>query len=65
MYQYMSDETLAKEYLALQKAALNPMFGRNAKQAANEIVAILHGRGIYEIANMFGPIPVSKFDSIA
>ena len=47
-----------REYLELTKAGFNAMFGMNAKREQDVITAELHRRGIVEIPNIFGPIPV-------
>jgi len=54
----MDDEHLMKEYLQMQKASFNAMFGRNACQARVRIARQLHARGITHIPNIFGSIEV-------
>ena len=53
-----TDEHLMSEYLDLQKHSFSKMFGHNAATAQNEVAEILLARGITEIPNIFGAIPV-------
>jgi len=57
-YWRMSTESLASEYLALQKAIFCRVFGHNASQAKAFVGIELQKRGISSLPNMFGPIPV-------
>jgi len=54
----MSTESLQKEYLEMNKALFGRMFGHNAAAWQEEVAAELHKRGITEIPNPFGAIPV-------
>jgi hypothetical protein len=53
-----SDEHLMREYTDLNKASFNKMFGQNAKRVQAEVARELKARGIHEIPNIFGAIPV-------
>lgn len=54
----MDDQHLMKEYLEMQRASLNRMFGQNACQARVRIARQLQARGITHIPNIFGSIAV-------
>lgn len=49
---------LAREYLQAQGNSLGQMFGHNAKKAMKLLASELLARGVVEIPNIFGPIPV-------
>lgn len=51
-------EYLVREYLELNSARFDRMFGHNAARCQSEIAKELLTRGIVEIPNIFGPIPV-------
>lgn len=51
-------EYLVREYLDLNKARFNPLFGRNAARCQSEVAKTLLARGISEISNIFGPIQI-------
>lgn len=53
-----SDEHLMDEYLSLNKARFNDVFGAQAKYMQAKVASMLHARGITEIPNIFGPIQV-------
>ena len=57
-YKRMEDSRLMSEYLTMQKAAFDRVFGRNATKARDLIAMELQSRGIKEIPNIFGNIPV-------
>ena len=54
----LTNEHLMREYLEMNKASFDRMFGRNAEEARIAIADELIWRGIDEIPNIFGPIPV-------
>ncbi len=55
-----TDARLMAEYLELNKAGFNAIFGHNARREQDVITDELHRRNIHEIPNIFGPIPVRK-----
>ena len=57
-YANMSTEYLQAEYLELNKARFNSMFGHSAAQAQARVAKALHSRGITHIPNIFGDIEV-------
>ena len=52
------DEYLVREYLALQKASFDRVFGHNAERQRKIVGSELIRRGITSIPNIFGAIPV-------
>lgn len=54
-------EALIAEYLAMNKAGFNNVFGGNARAAGNLLAAELLRRGIDSIPNPFGAIPVKPW----
>lgn len=54
----MPTESLCREYLEMNKAIFNPMFGHNAAAWQEEVAKELQARGVTEIPNPFGAIPV-------
>jgi hypothetical protein len=57
-YKRMADDKLMAEFLSMQKAAFDTVFGGNATKARQLIAGELQSRGIKEIPNIFGNIPV-------
>ena len=55
-----SSEFLAKEYLMLNAARFDRMFGHNAARCQAVIADVLIVRGITHIDNIFGPIEVRR-----
>jgi hypothetical protein len=53
-----SSKHLAREYLELNKARLDRMFGYNAARCQKVIALVLRGRGFTHIDNIFGPIEI-------
>lgn len=58
----LSDEHLMAEYLDLQKHSFNRMFGHNARKAQDDVAKILLARGVVEIPNIFGAIPIKVYE---
>jgi hypothetical protein len=56
-----SDEDLTREYHELHRACFGEMFGHNAQKDFNLVVDELLARGITELPNIFGPIPVKHW----
>jgi hypothetical protein len=56
-----SDELLMREYLAMNKAGFDRMFGMNARRHGNACADALLARGITHVPNIFGPIEVKKW----
>ncbi len=56
----LTTEHLIKEYSDLSRASLDRMFGHNALDARDKVAALLLARGVTEIPNTFGPIPIRK-----
>ncbi len=59
MWRTMGDEYLMREFLQMQRAGFNRIFGHNAVQARLRIARELKRRGIYKIPNIFGDIEVN------
>ena len=53
-----SSDYLIREYLELNKARFDRMFGRNATRCQAVVAHVLITRGITEIPNIFGPIEI-------
>jgi len=59
----MNNEQLMREYLDMNRASFDRMFGMNAKRRLNACVDELLSRGITEIPSIFGtPIVVRKWE---
>jgi hypothetical protein len=58
--QAMATEALFREYLEMNKAIFNPMFGHNAAAHQEKIAEELNARGVTEIPNPFGAIPIRR-----
>ena len=56
----MSTDSLCREYLEMNKALFGAMFGHNAAAWQERIATELHARGITEIPNPFGAIPIRR-----
>lgn len=56
-----SDADLIREYHDATRDGLGEMFGHNARAFGNLVVDELLSRGITEVPNIFGPIPVDRF----
>lgn len=57
-FERCTDEMLMREYLDMNKAAFDQVFGHNAKRQRASVAGELQRRGIVEIPNIFGAIPV-------
>ena len=57
MIERMDNDCLIREYLDLNKARFG-LFGNNAAMAQTKVAAELIKRGVTQIPNIFGPIPV-------
>lgn len=57
---YDSDD-LIKEYLQSSRDGLNAMFGHNARRYGNLVADELLRRGITQLPNLFGPLPVKRW----
>lgn len=57
-YGKWDDKRLMREYLDLNKAGFCRIFGHNAKREQDIVSVELMARGISEIPNIFGAIPV-------
>ena len=55
-----STEVLEREYLELNKAGFNDVFGQTARRAQDIVSAELLSRGISQIPNIFGAIQIRK-----
>lgn len=55
-----SNEYLIREYLELNKARFNRIFGHNAARCQTNVATALINRSITQIPNIFGPIPVRR-----
>lgn len=59
----MNDVQLLREYRELRKDSFCRMFGHNARIAMNECVDELLSRGITMEPNLFGDMPIDKWES--
>ena len=57
----LPDEVLMREYLEMNKAGFDKVFGANARRRGNEIADELLRRGITEIPNIFSTIKVRRW----
>lgn len=56
-----STERLVNEYRSTTRDCFGAMFGHNAKRFRDLVADELLKRGVTEIPNIFGPIPVCHF----
>ncbi len=56
----VTDEHLLREYKEGMRPCFGRMFGRNARKAQNEVAKELLSRGITELPNIFGAIPIKS-----
>lgn len=53
-------EHLVREYLEMARASFDRVFGHHARKAQRQVGTLLISRGVTEIPNIFGAIPVRK-----
>lgn len=58
------DDMLILRYRECLRDGMGAMFGHNARRFCALVVDELMTRGITEIPNIFGPIPVEKFSRV-
>ena len=58
----VTNEHLIREYLDLTIPAMSGLFRENARKCRNEIADVLVSRGVTEIPNSFGAIPVKRME---